>query len=129
MKSNGKSMLAILLTLVLFFTAPGCSYEDYEDPGDTGNYNQAIYRTADTSLTELAEHGDYIVLAFFEVDRGELSAVYLPELDNDMFDYYTDFLEYSYDELIAFQENLDAAELLWDAVSGIFPQEYLHQIA
>ncbi len=136
MKSNSKSMLAILLTLVLFFTAPGCSYEDCEDPGDAGNYNQDtnvnnqdIYRTANTSLAELAEHGDYIVLAFFEVDRGELSAVYLPELNDDMFDYYTDYLEYSYDELIAFQENLYAAELLWDAVSGIFPQEYLHQIA
>jgi len=122
-------MLAILLTLVLFFTAPGCSYEDYADPGDADNYNQAIYRNANTSLTELAEHGDYIVLAFFEVDRGELSVVYLPELNDDMFDYYSDFLEYSFDELIAFQENLYAAELLWDAVSGIFPQEYLHQIA
>lgn len=136
MKLRSKYMLAILLIIILIFAAPGCGYEDYDDFGDAGNYNhnsnvsdQNSYRTANSGLAELAEHGDYIVLAYFEVDRGELSAVYLPELDDDLFDYYTDFLEYSYDELIAFQENLYAAEVLWDAVSGIFPEKYLHQIA
>lgn len=136
MKLNRKYLLAILLLITLSCTAAGCSYQNNDDPGTAGNYNQNnnadnqnTYRTANSSLAGLADHGDYIVLAYFEVDRGELSAVYLPEIDQDMFNDYADFLEYSYDELSAFQENLYAAEVLWEVVSGIFPDQYLNQIA
>jgi hypothetical protein len=137
LKLKSNSILAIiLLTIPLLTAVAGCSYEDFDDPEDAGNYNQNtnvkdqnIYRDKNTSLVELAEHGDYLVLAYFEVDRGELLEAYLPELDDDLFDYYTDFLEYSYDELVALQEDLYAADILWDAVSGIFPRQYLNQIA
>jgi len=133
---NSRYLLAILLLLALSSTAPGCSDQEYADPGATSHDNQNNnadeqnnYRSANTSLAGLADHGDYIVLAYFEVDRGELSAVYLPEIDQDMFNDYADFIEYSYDELSAFQENLYAAEVLWEVVSGIFPDQYLNQIA
>ncbi len=75
------------------------------------------------------EDADYLILAYYSLQDGKLESVLIPELDEEMLLYYTDYSSFSADQIISFQNDIALAEAIWERVAGLIPDLYLKKIA
>jgi hypothetical protein len=128
-------LLAILLT-PLFLT--GCLSDDpAEYTADqeltgaeiTETDFETVYDFSSFDFDSYYEEVDHLIIAYFEVENGVLGQVILPEIEDGRYESFEDSLDYTIEELIALQEQLYIADLIWEAVAGLIPDQYLGQIA
>ncbi len=130
--------IVTLFILVSFFLASGCdsdhpeeydSYQDLLDSEQTESDLETVYDFSSFDFENYYVQVDHLVIAYFEVQDGILGRVILPEIDSVRFADFEDNLDYTIEELAAAQEQLYIADLIWEAVAGLIPDQYLLQIS
>lgn len=129
--------LATLLILLTLLSATGCDSDYPEGYTDDQGFPDSeivesdfeiVYDFSTFDFENYYEEVDHLIIAYFEVDSGILGRAILPEIEEERFDNYADYLDYTIEDLIAAQEQLYFADLIWEAVAGLIPDQYLHQI-
>jgi hypothetical protein len=128
-------LLAFLLTS-LFVT--GClsdNPEDYSsdqeltDSEIAKNDFETVYDFSTFDFNSYYDQVDHLIIAYFEVENGILGQVILPEIEDGRYERFEDSLDYTIEDLMTIQEQLYIADLIWEAVAGLIPDQYLRQIA
>lgn len=120
--------LILSLFLVLgFFLLMGSDAEEETRP----NYNLTDYKAADEEFDfdSYYERVDYIIIAYYTIDDGELSEFIMPEITVTRYDQYAEDLDLTYEELAAYQAAHQFYEDIWTIVKAIIPRPYLKNVA
>ncbi len=123
--------LTLSLFLVLGFFLLLGSGEDSADQTAVPNYNLTDYKTADKEFDfdSYHERVDYIIVAYYVIDDGQLGEVILPAISAARYDQYAEELALTFEELAAFQAAHQLYEEIWTIVTAIIPEPYLQQVA
>ncbi len=135
-----KFFIKLILFALLFATqmGSGCgsdypdqytSDQEYSDLESAESDFEVVYDFSSFDFESYYDQVDHLIIAYFEVENGILGRVILPEIEDERFESFADNLDYTIDELIAVQEQLYFADLIWEAVAGLIPDQYLRQIA
>jgi hypothetical protein len=136
MKFFTRLIMLVILSTPLFLT--GCLSDDpAEYTADqeltgaeiTETDFETVYDFSSFDFASYYEEVDHLIIAYFEVEKGVLGQVILPEIEDGRYESFEDSLDYTIEELIALQEQLYIADLIWEAVAGLIPDQYLGQIA
>ncbi len=136
MKIFTRLILLVILLTSLFLT--GClsdnpetdsADQEFTDAGLTENDFENVYDFSTFDFASYYDEVDHLIIAYFEVENGVLGRVILPEIEDTRYESFEDSLDYTIEELIALQEQLYIADLIWEAVVGLIPEPYLGQIA
>jgi hypothetical protein len=128
-------LFAVLLKLLLI---TGChsdkpetdsNDQDLTDAEIAENDPETVYDFSSFDFDSYNNEVDHLIIAYFEVENGTLGQVILPEIEDERYENFEDSLDYTIEELVALQEQLYIADLIWEAVVGLIPNQYLGQIA
>ena len=131
--------LITLLILLTLLSATGCDSgspdghtdddQGFPDSEIVESDYEIVYDFSTFDFENYYEETDHLIIAYFEVDSGVLGRAILPEIEEERFNNYADYLDFTIEDLITAQEQLYIADLIWEAVAGLIPEQYLHQIA
>jgi hypothetical protein len=130
-----KSWLLVFLLLALFlvlgFVLLLGNNEDSADGGTLPAYNLTDYKAADEEFDfeSYFDRVDYIIIAYYPIDDGQLGEVIMPAISEARYDQYAEELALSLEELVAFQAAHQIFEEIWIIVKAIIPEPYLRQVA
>lgn len=133
-----RCFLAVIIVFLVLYTV-GCDLEDYFDE----DFNDNVFvengagdlRKEKESLSmgsfdfdEYYEESEHLILAFYEVKKGNLKDVVKPKINRDLYEYFSDNMDYSLSELSTLRNEEDLFELLWEHVTYLVPEEYMERI-
>ena len=139
-----KTFLALLLLLFLLIHA-ACSdsqqgdfdysEDEIEIAADSTEEDQSERQVNfansidDFDFIAYQEDADYLILAYYSLQDGELDSVLIPELDEEVLLFYNEYSSFSAEQIISLQEDIALAEAIWERVAGLIPDSYLENIA
>lgn len=130
--------VAVAITSLLILSLSGCFIDSYNDSIDSYdeptasipvNTVEKINGSADFDFESYYAESNYIILAYFEIENGKMGQHILPDIDPDLYSRYQNDLDYTLEELLILQQDLHLAEMIWNLIADIIPDEYLRQIA
>lgn len=123
--------LLLTLFLVLGFALLLGNDEDSTDGETIPAYNLTDYKAADEEFDfdSYFDSVDYIIIAYYPIDDGQLGEVIMPAISEVRYDQYADELAFSLEELTAFQAAHQFYEEIWTIVKAIIPKPYLQHVA
>lgn len=129
-------MQITILFILLLGTGCDSSYPDgysadqeWLDSEFAENNFEIVYDFSSFDFEGYHDDVDHLIIAYFEVENGVLGRVILPVIEEERFENFADDLDYTIEDLIAAQEQLYIADMIWEVVTGMIPAIYLQQIA